>query len=77
MTTMPTTPLAISQPDQLPAALDNLLALDLITRKQARVISLLAGQPDTITVERVGRYVHARAGSRHIHVMNNGVVRYL
>jgi len=76
MPTLPT-PLAIMQPDQVSTAVDNMLALDLITNKQARVIRLLEAQPDTITVERIGRAVHVHAGDRHMHVMTTGAVRYL
>jgi hypothetical protein len=77
MPTMPTEPLAISQPDQLRAALDNLLAFDLITRKQARVLSLLISEANTITIERVGNALHARAGDRYLRITAKGLVRYL
>ena len=78
MPTLPTEPLMISAPDQVLAATDNLLALDCITPKQARVLRLLANQPDTVTVERVGACaLHVRAGDRHMRVMTTGAVRYL
>ena len=78
---MPTLPtgetLAISAPDQIAAAADNLFACGLITRKQARVISLLANQPDPVTVERVGPCaIHVSAGTRRMRVMTTGAVRY-
>lgn len=78
---MPTVPtgetLAISAPDQIAAAVDNLFACGLITRKQARVISLLANQPDTVTVERVGPCaIYVSAGARRMRVMTTGAVRY-
>jgi len=79
MTTMPTlpTPLAIMQPDQVSTAVDNMLALDLISTKQARLIRMLANQPHAVTVERIGRAVHVHAGDRHMRVMSKGAVRYL
>lgn len=79
MPTLPTSePLAISTPNQIAAATDNLLVSGLITPKQARIIGLLANQPDTIVVERVGSCaLHVRAGDRRMRVMTTGVVRYL
>lgn len=79
MPTLPTRePLAISAPDQIAAAADNLFACGLITRKQTRVISLLATQPATVVVERVGPCaVHVSAGDRRMRVMTTGAVRYL
>jgi hypothetical protein len=77
MTTKPTEPLAISQPDQLLAALDNLLAFDLITRKQARVLSLLVSESGPITIERVGNALHVRASKHHLRITTKGLVRYL
>ena len=79
MPTLPTNePLAISTPNQIAAATDNLLVSGLITRKQARVISLLANQPDAIVVERVVLCaLHVRVGDRCMRVMTTGAVRYL
>ena len=76
MPTLPT-PLAIMQPDQVSTAVDNMLALDLITNKQARVIRLFATESEPVIVERIGRAIHVRAGDRHMRVMSTGAVRYL
>jgi hypothetical protein len=77
MPTLPTEPLAIMQPDQVRDAVDNMLALDLITNKQARLIRLLANQSHPVTVERLGRAIYVHAGDQHIRVLATGAVRYL
>ena len=77
MPTLPTEPLAIMQPDQVRDAVDNMLALDLISTKQARVIRLFATESEPVIVERIGRAVHVRAGDRRMRVLATGAVRYL
>lgn len=78
MPNLPIEPLMISAPDQVLDAVDNLLALDLVTPKQARVLRLLANQPDRIVVERVGCHaLRVCAGDRRMRVMATGAVRYL
>ena len=78
MPNLPIEPLMISAPDQVLDAVANLLALDLVTPKQARVLRLLANQPDRIVVERVGCHaLRVRAGDRLMRVMSTGAVRYL
>jgi hypothetical protein len=78
MPNLPIEPVMISAPDQVLAAVENLLALDLVTPKQARVLRLLANQPDRIVVERVGCHaLRVSAGDRRMRVMSTGAVRYL
>jgi hypothetical protein len=55
MPTLPTLarfePLMVSDPDQVLAAVDNLLALDRITSRQARMLRLLARQPSRVYID--------------------------
>jgi hypothetical protein len=81
MPTMPTCePLMISEPDQAPAAVENLKALELVTPHQARVLAMLAQRGEPMRVERTPyqRRLHVLIGdSERLYVMRTGRVRYL
>ena len=81
MPTLPTyEPLMISEPDQAPAAVENLHALELVTLKEARVLSVLALRGERMYVERgsTQRQLRVRIGEREwLRVLSNGRVKHL
>lgn len=74
---MHTLPIMLSYADQAPAAIANSIEDGLITRRQARILALMARSCGHLSVYKVGSKLHARTDTgRHVILTRAGAIRY-